>query len=93
MTTLRFNSRPQDGDVGYYNESGYAGPGPFWAQWRTIAPDLSKVSISKVHIAKAGDDLHALCGKEIQIENGTLIQPTETGHCERCKSAWAKGRR
>jgi len=89
---LRFNSRPQDGPLGYYNESAYVGSGPIWVQWRSRVSDAVH-PISKVHIAKAGDDVHVLCGREIQDKVAELIDPEKIGQCRRCKVAWKAGKR
>ena len=95
---LRFNSRPQDGAIGYYDEKGYVGPGPLWVQWRSVRHTQeqsdSDYNISKVHIKRAGDELHALCGKDIQPRvTDHLIRPDELGQCEKCKKAWKEGKR
>ncbi len=82
---LRFKGRPQDGDIGYYNESGYVGSGPIWVQWRYPGERLSKAHI----LSWAGA---VMCGKKA-AETITLKIVDTAGHCERCKLAWAKGRR
>jgi hypothetical protein len=48
-------------------------------------------NLSKLHIANPQDGLHAMCGKEIQLQvTGKFIRQEQVGFCSICRRRWER---